>query len=128
MLILFDNVDVSPPDPEPVPDPPHPEQHTPQWEYRFHGQRTCEAGGGSNIAQSAWACFSTAWGGCKVYIAANDGKGRTWNLLGAPGKLAGVTNNAQIPFPLPSGARMVTVEGLRDGPGTVIACDVYNLR
>jgi N-acetylmuramoyl-L-alanine amidase len=132
MLIFFDTVDVTPPDPpdpEPEPDPPHVEHHaTPVYEYRFHGQRTCEAGGGSNIAQSAWACFSVAWGGCKVYIAANDGKGRVWNLLGAPGKLAGVANNAQIPFPLPSGARMVTIEGLRDGPGTVVACDVYNLR
>ena len=132
MLIIFDNVDVSPPDPEPPqpnPDDPHVEHHgTPQWEYRFHGQRTCEAGGGSNIAQSAWACFSVAWGGCKVYIAANDGKGRTWNLLGSPGKPAGVVNNSQIPFPLPAGARIVTIEGLRDGPGTVIACDVYNLR
>src|SRR4051812_3172125 len=127
MLILFDTVDVTPPPPDPDPDPPHVEHHA-VYEYRFHGQRTCEAGGGSNIAQSAWACFSVAWGGCKVYIAANDGKGRTWNLLGAPGKLAGVANNSQIPFPLPAGARMVTIEGLRDGPGTVVACDVYNLR
>jgi hypothetical protein len=126
MLILFDNVDVTPP--PPPTDPPHVEHHASVWEYRFHGQRTCEAGGGSNIAESAWACFSTAWGGVKVYIAANDGKGRTWNLLGAPGKLAGVANNSQIPFPLPAGARMVTIEGLRDGPGTVVACDVYNLR
>jgi hypothetical protein len=130
MLIFFDTVDVSPPDPPP-PDPnaPHVEHHsTPIWEYRFHGQRTAEAGGGSNIAKSAWACFSTAWGGCQVFIAANDGKGRVWNLLGAPGKLAGVKNNSQIPFPLPDGARFVSIEGLRDGPGTVVACDVYNLR
>src|SRR4051812_8412788 len=73
MLIFFDNVDVPPP--PPPSDPPHVEHHASVWEYRFHGQRTCEAGGGSNIAKSAWACFSTAWGGCQVYIAAGDGKG-----------------------------------------------------
>ena len=128
MFIMLDNVDVTPP-PDPGPDPgaPHVEHHA-VYEYRFHGQRTCEAGGGSNIAKSAWACFSVAWGGCQVYIAAGDGKGRMWNLLGAPGKLAGVKNNSQIPFPLPEGARFVSVEGLRDGPGTIVACDVYNLR
>jgi len=126
MFIMLDNVDVTPPPPDPD-DTPHVEHHA-VYEYRFHGQRTCEAGGGSNIAKSAWACFSVAWGGCQVYIAAGDGKGRMWNLLGAPGKLAGVKNNSQIPFPLPEGARFVSVEGLRDGPGTIVACDVYNLR
>lgn len=127
MFIFFDAVDVTPPAPTPDPDAPHVEHHT-VWEYRFHGQRTCEAGGGSNIAKSAWACFSVAWGNCSVYIAAGDGKGRMWNLLGAPGKLAGVKNNSQIPFPLPEGARFVSVEGVRDNAGTVVACDVYNLR
>jgi hypothetical protein len=146
MLIFFDTITTNPgsaaipevppnpgdPDAEP-PVPPTPGSPgkpavPPSYRYDFHGQRTCEAGGGSNIAQSAWACFSTAWGSCQVYIAANDGKGRTWNLLGAPGKPAGVKNNSQIPFPLPAGARMVTIEGNRDNPGTVIACDVYNLR
>jgi hypothetical protein len=133
MFIFFDAVDVTPPEPEPEPEPspddPHVEHHSERiYEYRFHGQRTCEAGGGSNIAQSAWACFSVAWGNCSAYIAASDGKGKVWNLLGAPGKLAKVNNNSQIPFPLPTGARMVTVEGVRDNAGTVIACDVYNLR
>ncbi len=140
MLIFFDTITTDPgkpfvpanpgdPDAEP-PVPPTPEVPAVPAKYRydFHGQRTCEAGGGSNIAQSAWACFSTAWGGCQVYIAANDGKGKTWNLLGAPGKPAGVKNNSQIPFPLPAGARIVTIEGNRDSPGTVVACDVYNLR
>ncbi|HKN45084.1 MAG TPA: N-acetylmuramoyl-L-alanine amidase [Propionibacteriaceae bacterium] len=134
MLIFFDTITVdagrpaTPGDPDadpPVlPDPGKPAKY----QYNFHGQRTCEAGGGSNIAKSAWACFSTAWGGCSVFLAANDGKGRTWNLLGAPGKPAGVKNNSQIPFPLPEGARIVTIEGVRDSPGTVVACDVYNLR
>lgn len=128
MFIFFDAVDVTPPpDPGPDPDAPHVEHHA-VYEYRFHGQRTCEAGGGSNIAKSAWACFSVAWGNCSVYIAAGDGKGRMWNLLGAPGKLAGVKNNSQIPFPLPEGARFVSIEGVRDNAGTVVACDVYNLR
>jgi hypothetical protein len=133
MFIFFEAIDVTPPeppDPEPAPDDdPHVEHHGAKvYEYRFHGQRTCEAGGGSNIAKAAWACFSVAWGNCSVFIAASDGKGRVWNLLGAPGKLAGVKNNSQIPFPLPDGARMVTVEGVRDNAGTVVACDVYNLR
>jgi len=152
MLILFTTVVTDPghpaipetpevpPDPgDPDADPPIPPTDgspavpgkpavPPTYRFDLRGQRTCEAGGGSNIAQAAWACLSSAWGGCNVYLAAGDGKGRTWNLLGSPGKPARVNNNAQIPFPLPAGARLVTIEGQRDTDGTVIACDVYNLR
>ena len=129
MLIFFDNVMTDPG--SPATEDPHVEHHAPAvpptYEYRFHGQRTCEAGGGSNIASSAWACFSSAWGGCNVSIAALDGKGGVKWIFGQAGKPSRVDNNKQIPFPLPSGTRVVTIEGTRDNIGTIPACDVYNL-
>jgi N-acetylmuramoyl-L-alanine amidase len=100
----------------------------PKYRYDIRGQRTCEAGGGSNIAQAAWVCVSSAWGGCNVSIAALNGKGGVTWVFGAPGKPARLDNNRQIPFPLPEGSRAVTVEGTRDNEGTIIAADVYNLR
>ena len=98
------------------------------YRYDLRGQRTCEAGGGSNIAQAAWACVSSAWGGCNISIAALNGKGGVTWVFGQAGKPARLDNNRQIPFPMPTGTRAVTVEGTRDNDGTVIACDVYNLR
>jgi hypothetical protein len=100
----------------------------PTYRYDIRGQRTCEAGGGSNIAQSAWACVSSAWGGCNVSIAALNGKGGVTWVFGSAGKPARINNNQQIPFPMPTGSRAVTIEGTRDNDGTVVACDVYNLR
>jgi hypothetical protein len=112
MLILFDDVKLE----------------GDRWEYRLRGQRTCEAGGGSNIAKSAWACLSTAWGDAWISLAALNGRGGVTWLFGSQGKPAFIKNNSQIPFPLPDGSRVVTIEGTRQTPDTVVACDVYNLR
>ena len=129
-----------PPDPgDPEADPPIPPTEgtsgspavpavPPSYRYDLRGQRTCEAGGGSNIAQSAWVSVSTAWGGVNVSIAALNGKGGVTWLFGSAGKPLRIDNNKQIPFSLPAGSRAVTVEGTRDNEGTVIAADVYNLR
>lgn len=129
-------VDVAPPPPVEFPD--HEEnrmlilfsevQNGETTEHHFHGQRTCEAGGGSHIAGSAWVSFSSGWGGCNVSIAAQDGKGGVTFILGSPSTLFRIENNTNAALPLPAGSRIVTIEGLRDNIDTVPACDVYNLR
>jgi hypothetical protein len=105
MLIIFDTVD---------------------GKHNFHGQRTCEAGG--NVAKEAWASFSTAWGDCHVIISALDGKGGAKFIFGSAGKPGVVLNNRQIGMKLPDGTRVVTIEGTRANPGTIPACDIYNIR
>jgi hypothetical protein len=95
---------------------------------KFTGQRTCEAGGGSNVAKAAWISFSSAWGGCNVAIAALDGKGKVTWVFGNATTKPYVKNNTNVPLQMPEGSRIVTVEGIADTGGTIPACDVYNLR
>jgi hypothetical protein len=123
---------VPPPPPPPVDFPDDEENQmliifdTAGGKNNFHGQRTCEAGG--NVAKEAWASFSTAWGDCHVIISALDGKGGAKFMFGEKGKPGVVLNNRQIGMKLPEGTRIVTIEGTRANPGTVPACDIYNIR
>ncbi|QOR55610.1 MAG: hypothetical protein VM34scaffold347_21 [Phage 66_12] len=128
MLLLFSTDQLTDPEPgDPDADPPVPSKPA-TFRHGFHGQRSAEAGGGSQVAADAWAVFSTAWGGCHVSIAELNGAGGVHFLLGKPGEPVYVENNRAIPLHLGQGTRMVTVEGWRDSEGTVPSCDVYNLR
>lgn len=128
MLFLFSEDLISGNDPgDPDADPPVPPTEA-VYRHGFHGQRTAEAGKGSAIAADAWAVLSSAWGGMHVMVAEQDGAGGVHWILGTPDKPFYVANNHTVPLHLGQGTRMVTVEGWRDGIGTVPCCDVYNLR
>jgi N-acetyl-anhydromuramyl-L-alanine amidase AmpD len=101
-----------------------------QWDsdfLNFHGARSVECGGGSWIADDCWVVYTSTFGQTEVKIAAQDGKGYVKWMLGNADDMEVVNNNVSIALHLPQGARLVTVEGIRENDYAIPAVNVYHL-